>query len=193
VAEAEAPPVPPRPADVLPSAAELSERERIHVTAFSRTALLGLERGEFPPGLTFRASVDLGGQIGHRRAGSWSAAALLGLEVGPAPASTRWVSRLAVQARSGVIWVQEEDDFRSFPAEDSDVRLALAFERLGRWAWARVEAGSRLAMADGLGFYARGEWRQFYAELVSDGFESRRAEIGIRFGDEWLRPGRNGN
>jgi len=193
VAAAETPPAPPPPPDALPSAADLSEAERVRAAAFSRVALLGLERGQFPPGPTLRASIDVGGLIGNRRGGSWSGAALLGVEIGPAPASTRWVSRLALQARTGVVWVREDDDFHRFPAEDTDVRVALAFERLGRWAWARVETGSRWAAAGGLGLYARGEWRQFYTEIVSDGFESRRAELGIRFGDEWLRPGRNGN
>jgi len=192
IAGVEEPPSSPLP-DPLPSAADLTEERRARAAGFSRVALLGLERGEYPPGPTIRASVDIGGLIGHRRAGSWSAAALIGVEVGPAPASTRWVSRLALQARTGVVWVREDDDFHRFPAEDSDVRLALAFEQLGHWDWARVETGTRWAMAGGLGFYTRGEWRKVYAELVSDGFESRRAELGVRFGGEARRPGRNGN
>jgi hypothetical protein len=137
--------------------------------------------------------VELGGLAGRDRGGAWSAAVLAGLELGPAPASTHWVSRLALQARTGAVWVPERDDFRRFPAHDSDVRLALAFERLGHWDWLRLEAGPRWATAGGLGAYARAEWRALYAELVSDGLEGRRAEAGLRLGAEWLRPGRNGN
>lgn len=183
----------PLPAHVLPSAADLTDAERERAAAFSRVALLGLECGHFPPGPTLRASVDVGRLLGGDRAGEWSGAVLAGLEVGPAPASTRWVSRLALQARTGVVWVREEDDFRRFPARDSDVRLSLAFERLGRWEWTRVEAGPRWALAGGPGLHARGEWRRLYAEVVTDGFHGRRAEAGVRLGAEALRPGRNGN
>lgn len=189
-------PVPPRiglPDPPLPATADLDREERERARSFTRIALLGMERGYFPPGPTLRGAFEIAALAGGGRPGTWAGAVLAGLEIGPAPVTTRWVSRLALQARTGIAWDPDRDDFRRFPARDSELRIGLGFEPLGRWAWRRIEAGARLGLEGGPGWYARGEWRKLYAECSSDGLSPRLARAGFRFGGVLLRPGHNGN
>lgn len=182
------PPDPP-----LPTNADFDASERARARMFTRSALLGLERGDFPPRPTLRGAVEIGALAGGDRPGPWAIAVQGGLEIGPTPVLRGWVSRLALQARTGTVWSSGEDDFRALPRRDSDLRLGLALEPLGRWEWMRVEAGARIGLAGGPGWYARGEWRKLWAETFSDGVAPRYAQLGVRIGAAWLRPGHNGN
>jgi hypothetical protein len=176
----------------LPENADFTEQELARVRSFTRIALLGMESGYFPPGATFRGAVEIGAQSGSERAGRWAAAAYAGAELGPGPFTSRWVSRLSLQGRTGVFRA-ENDELRWFPREGSDLRLGIAFEPLGAWHWKRLELGSRYGFSGGLGWYSRAEWRILYAETLSTGLAANRFEAGVRLGAPWRRPGHNGN
>ncbi|MGQ0722878.1 MAG: SGNH/GDSL hydrolase family protein [Candidatus Eiseniibacteriota bacterium] len=186
------PPADPLPETALPENADFTEQELARVRSFTRIALLGMESGYFPPGATFRGAIEIGAQAGSERAGRWAAALHAGAELGPGPVTSRWVSRLFLQGRTGAFRAGD-DAIRWFPADGSDLRLGLAFEPLGAWRWKRVEVGSRYGFSGGFGWYGRAEWRALYAEVLSGGLEPDRFEAGVRLGAPLRRPGHNGN
>lgn len=177
----------------LPGAGELSnQRERVN--ALMHLGIQGLKIGPLPRKFTARSSLEAGAQGGDERVGDAVAVAMGGLEGLPVPVSAHHVVRICAHVRVTVAATSSGDtDF--FPARGLDGRLGLGFERIGAWNWSRFELGGLITPDDSVdfGLYARQEWRMLYVETTSRGWLFDRIEAGVRIGDLWRRPGRNGN
>jgi lysophospholipase L1-like esterase len=185
-----APPEPP-----LPSAGELSN-QRARVNALMHLGMQGMKIGPVPRKFTARLSLEAGAQGGDERVGDVVVVGMVGLEGLPVPVSTHEVMRICAHARSAFAALQSaggDTDF--FPARGLEGRLGLGFERIGAWNWSRFELGGLITPDDSVdfGLYAREEWRMLYIEAASRGWLFDRIEAGVRIGDLWRRPGRNGN
>jgi lysophospholipase L1-like esterase len=183
------------PETPLPSAGELSN-QRARVNAFMHLAVQGLQVGPLPRKFTARFSLEAGAQGGAERVGDAVAVAMVGLEGLPVPVSTHAVVRICAHARTTLAAVDAPGgDMDWFPARGLEGRLGLGFERIGAWNWGRFEWGGLITPDDSVdfGLYVRQEWRMLYVETASRGWLFDRIEAGVRIGDLWRRPGRNGN
>ena len=190
------PPPLPEGEEPLPDAAHFAGKRHERVNAMMHLAEQDLESGSLPPSLTSRISLDAGAQAGDERVGDAVLVAMAGLEIWPAPASTRYVVRTCLHARVAVAaFHTSNDDADFFPKESVEARLGLAFERIGMWNWSRFELGGLITPGDPVdaGYYFRQEWRMLYVDMSSRGWEPDRIEVGLRIGAEFGRSGRNGN
>jgi hypothetical protein len=195
IANAAAPDTLAHPDPPLPSAADMASRQR-RVNALMHLAIQGLQIGPLPGKVSWRISLEGGGQFGDERVGDAVLVALGGIEGLPVPVSTRDVLRLCAHVRVIPVAIDtRSQEVSIFPSRGLEGRLGLAFERIGAWSWQRVELGGLVTPDDSVDFgvYAREEWRALYVEAASRGWLFDRLEIGLRFGHLWGRPGRNGN
>jgi lysophospholipase L1-like esterase len=169
--------------DPLPTNADFDEDERRRVDALMRLGTLGLAAGPLPPEPTFRLGLDAGIQAGESRAGDGTFSVSANLESNPSPVHDRWLSRGTLLFRGGAV-VLDESEVRYFPRTSLEFRGGVAVEPIGNWHWMRFEGGLLWAFEGGLGWYGRGEWRIFYAEVTSRALVPDRFEAGVRLG--WL-------
>ncbi|HEU4930414.1 MAG TPA: SGNH/GDSL hydrolase family protein [Candidatus Krumholzibacteria bacterium] len=182
------------PADLLPSARELSGQQA-RVNALMHLAMQGLQIGPLPRKVSTRFALEAGAQGGEKKIGDGVASGLAGIEGLPVPVTTRHVLRICAQARlTFAAFHSADDDVEFFPRPGLEGRLGLGFEKIGAWNWARFELGGLIAPDDAVdfGLYARQEWRMLYVEAASRGWDFH-VEGGIRIGRFSGRPGRNGN
>jgi lysophospholipase L1-like esterase len=174
-----------------PHNGQLRPDQRERVDTMMRVALLGMSGGDFPPRPTGRLALEIAAHAGAARTGDVTLAALAGLEGSPTPITTRWLSRGFLQGRLAAAW-REGDDPR-LPRDGVELRAGTGVEPVGRWRWTRLELGLRYERAHALGWFARGEWRVFFAEASSGRLRPDQALLGLRVGAVPGRPGHNGN
>jgi len=121
---------------------------------------------------------------------------LAGTELTPCPLGKRLVMRFGASVRvAAVVYDEGGEEIEFFPQRSLEGRMGFGFERIAAWTWTRFELGALLTL-DGAwdgGLYTRGEWRGLYAEAAGRGWGFDRVEVGVRFGIQPGREGRNGN
>jgi GDSL-like Lipase/Acylhydrolase len=178
----------------LPSAKDLHP-DRDRVNALMHLAMQGLELGPLPRKVTFRSSLDGGGQGGEERVGVGVISAMVGVEALPIPVTSHQLMRLCGHARAAIAAFEESEETDFFPERGLEGRLGLAFEPIAGWTWRRFELGGLITPDDAVDFgvYGRLEWRMLYAEASSRGWLFDRFEVGVSLQRRFGRPGRNGN